>query len=305
MESVIDAVDKYAILLNDVYVDPDIFIAFSVILLALFCIRYIVLTNIETNKLKNDCPHSYVFCHICIELFIAYLICYFIIKLTSANPGSYIVNYIIAPMSGFLIGIFVDDKIFIPLESNTNFGTYTKKVFRQSNDSSSNQVNININQQVAEQNEIVPIDAQSPHLDKNIVDSDNFGLIVINTINEMKVIQHSQAKIIESNSKKLDESVIILTRLKETEMNDKKVELKRMIYNCLNNGYATPAENDKITLFYNSYRSLDGNGDIKSLYENHYLKLEVHEDRRKGYIPPVGGYLEENPRCEYGKYDKQ
>lgn len=304
MESVINAVDKYATLLNDVYVDPDIFIVFSVILLALFCIRYIVLTNIETNKLKSDCSHSYVFCHICIELFIAYLICYFTIKLTSANPDSYIVNYIIAPMFGFLVGIFADNKIFIPLESNTNFGTYTKKLFKQSNDSSSNQVNININQQTAEPNEIVPIDTQSPHLDKDIVDSDNFGLIVIDTINEMKDVQYSQAKIIENNSKKLDESVTILTRLKESEMNDKKVELKRMIYKCLNNGYATPAENDKITLFYNSYRSLGGNGDIKSLYENHYLKLGVHEDRRKRYRPPVEEYLEENPRCEYGKYDE-
>ena len=303
MESIIKMVDKYATMLNDVYVDPDLFIVFSVILLALFAIRFVVLTNMETSKLNNNSTTSYVFCHICIEFFIAYLVCYLIIKLTTANTESYIINYVVAPMFGFLLGVFADNKVFIPLENNTSFGNYTKKFFKQSKDSATNQVNININQPV-EDTDIVPVNHHSPHIDKDVVDSENFGPTVIDAINELKDIQYVHSKSIEDNSKKLDESINILTRLKESEMNDKKIELKRMIYQCLNNGFATPAENDKITLSYNSYRGLGGNGEVKSLYENHYLKLEVHEDRRKRYRPPVEGYLEDNPRCEYGKYDE-
>ena len=63
-------------------------------------------------------------------------------------------------------------------------------------------------------------------------------------------------------------------------MINKKIELKKLIYDCLNQEYATPEQNDRITSFYHAYRRLGGNHEVESLYNDHYIKLPVHEDRR-------------------------
>ena len=86
-----------------------------------------------------------------------------------------------------------------------------------------------------------------------------------------------QIEIINNNTAKLENTISDLAILKESEMINKKIELKKMIYDCLNKSYATPEENDKITMYYYSYTSLGGNHEVESLYKNHYLKLPVHE----------------------------
>ena len=71
---------------------------------------------------------------------------------------------------------------------------------------------------------------------------------------------------------------------------DKREELKQQVSSLKDkkeralkvagNKYATPEQNDRITSFYYAYRKLGGNHEVESLYEDHYLKLPVHEDRR-------------------------
>ena len=64
-------------------------------------------------------------------------------------------------------------------------------------------------------------------------------------------------------------------------MINKKIELKRLMYDCLNKGFATPAENDKITMYFHSYSALGGNHEVETLYKEHYINLKVHEERRE------------------------
>ena len=75
---------------------------------------------------------------------------------------------------------------------------------------------------------------------------------------------------------KSDESIKFLSKLQKAAMNDKKIALKDNIYTCLNAGFVTPKERDKIALDYESYCELGGNHDVKNLYEEHFLKLNVH-----------------------------
>ena len=112
----------------------------------------------------------------------------------------------------------------------------------------------------------------------DIADDEDFNSKIIDAVNEIKKEQATQIEIISNNTAKLESTISDLAILKESEMINKKIELKKMIYDCLNKGYATPEENDKITMYYYSYTSLGGNHEVKSLYKNHYLKLPVHED---------------------------
>lgn len=69
----------------------------------------------------------------------------------------------------------------------------------------------------------------------------------------------------------------MIFNIREAMMNDKKVLLKDLIYNALDKGFATPEEDERITIEYNSYTSLGGNGVIRDLYENKYLRLKIHK----------------------------
>lgn len=303
MESILIAIDKYAEMLNNTYVDPNIFITYTTITGVLFMARYVFMTGMKKQICRKKQQKYYVVMHLGIEFFIAYILGYLLIKVTTANPTSYIVNFIFAPMFGFITGIFADQKFFVPLENGTIFSLNKKK--SRSGDGTTNNININIeNGQVDECTDLAPYDQHVEHLNMEIADSDNFNMLIIAAINELKDIQHAHGVSIEESNKKIDTSLDILSKLKESAINDKKADLKKMIYDCLNQGYATPAQNDKITYSYNSYTLLGANGEIKALYENHYLKLEVHEDRRK---KPRNPQDEENdelpPICEYGKYD--
>lgn len=309
IEALNEFIDEFASILGETQLDPNTFITYTIIMIIIFFIRYEMMDSIKTVECGRKKTQSYILTHLCIELFIAYVIGYSVIKLTSANPENYAVNYIIAPMIGFIIGIFADTKFFIPLEKSTIFNINKKKSKDSGDgDDSNTTVNINIDSVPNIEQDIVLSDTFHPeyasHLDKDIVDTENFDSLIIDSINSLKDAYYSHSISIRDNTRKIEESLDILSRLKESAMNDKKIELKKMIYDCLNRGFATPAENDKITYSYNSYTLLGGNGDIKTLYEDHYLKLEVHEERRK--IPRVmhESYDDYAPVCEYGKYDE-
>jgi hypothetical protein len=250
------------------------------------------------------------------------------IKLTFANPESYIMNYAIAPAVGMVLAIYLNNKYITPLfKSSSN-----KKKEEDKNINPSITVNINNEKKEKSEDSDDINDEKYKHIDNKVAEDDNFNYIIIDSINSIKdIIKNTQAKYsnrLKVNTEKIDKTVksvedidgkvetvnakIEITNstlevLKQSAMNDKKLELKSLIYDCLNKGFATPEENDKITIKYNSYVALGGNHEVKALYENHYLNLQVHEDRRQ--MEDLEYALHKRARkvinCEYGKYDSE
>lgn len=301
---------------SGLYVDPKIFIEYNLILLIAFIIRLCILYKIESRKKtknKNDQRnrYTYIFGHIGIEWFIATLVTYFIVKSTNALLDSYIINLMIAPFTGFIIGLYVDLKILIPVESNTPMGSIMNiKKNKKSNDDQSN-ININISQYSNQQNtndeiEHNEIDAKIPKLDEKILeDEEKFNEHVLDAINNVIYIQNKHSKQIDENADRLNSIIISIDHLRESDMIDKQLSLKHMIYQCLNHGFATPEENDKITKLYYAYHELlGGNHEVESLYEDHYLKLPIHDEYR---IENSSGICENgsSPDISYGIYDKE
>lgn len=308
IEAFNEFVDEFASILGENRVDPNTFITYTVIMIIIFFGRYEMMDNTKSVECGRKKTQSYILTHLCIELFIAYVIGYSVIKMTSADPENYAVNYIIAPMIGFILGVFADTKFFMPLEKSTIFNISKKKSKDNKDDESNTTVNINIDGANNVDSELLHSDLIHPehisHLDKDIVDSEDFNSLIIDSINSLKDAYCSHSVIINNNTKKIDESLEILSKLRESAMNDKRVELKAMMYECLSRGFVTPVENDKITLSYHSYVLLGGNSEIKSLYEDHYLNLKIHEE---GYISSKRMYEKDEdhaPICEYGKYDE-
>ncbi len=313
-----DILEFYFDKFDTIYVEPIIFLEFTAILICVFLIRYNILYKIERNKLKKKNPTGlknirlYIGGHCILELLCSYLVCYCLIKLTHANPTSYIINMIASPIIGTLVAVYLDNKVLIPIENTTGVGNVFDK-FNKKKDSSGekkesgNSVTININGSNTEQSSNYMPSMKLPDygklgnlkepemLSEDLADSDEFDNKIIKTINsiktenanqnalitEMKLEQERQSKEISENSKRLESTINDLNILKQSEMINKKIELKKMIYDCLNQGFATPDQNDKITMYYQSYIALGGNHEIESLYQAHYLNLEVHEDRRK------------------------
>ncbi|MDO4189345.1 MAG: hypothetical protein Q4D29_10190 [Lachnospiraceae bacterium] len=81
----------------------------------------------------------------------------------------------------------------------------------------------------------------------------------------------------QAQGEQISELTKLVINIREAMMNDKKVILKDMMYSALDKGYATPDEDERISIEYNSYVGLGGNGQIKDLYENKYLKLHIHK----------------------------
>ena len=295
-QETVNILDYYFGIFDQTYVKPIIFIEFTTILILVFLIRYFMLYTIEKNKNKKKYIGDlksislYIIGHCAIELLVSFFICYCLIKLTHANPQSYIINMIAAPSLGVIIAIYLDNRILIPIENATGLGNVfiklnnKKKSDDKSGGNSGNSTsNVTINIGTQQETKIPDMTILKPSsvsdlLSDDIADDEDFNSKIINAVNEIKKEQAMQIEIINNNTAKLESTISDLAVLKESEMINKKIELKKMIYACLNKGYATPEENDKITMYYYSYTSLGGNHEVESLYKNHYLKLPVHED---------------------------
>lgn len=283
-----ETIDYYGDKFDKIFVDFKIFIFLVLILFLVFVIRFFVLINIEKGKKKNKIEKSailYILSHTTLELLFAFLISYILIKLTNANPESYIINYIAAPSVGVILAIYLDNKILMPTEYDNGIGSIIKRKKskkEQQNSSSNNTININIgdNDDDKSINISGDKDSKSEVLKESDIEEEDFELKVVNVVNNIMEEQLKQSNIITENTVKLENTIESLNILKESEMINKKIELKKLIYDCLNQGYATPEQNDKITSYYYTYRKLGGNHEVESLYEEHYLKLDVHEDRR-------------------------
>lgn len=300
----------YAKKFSELYVDPKIFIEYNLVLLTAFLIRFYVLYKIESRKKpKNENDrrnkYTYIFGHIGIEWFIATLVAYFIIKSTNALLDAYIINLMIAPFTGFIAGLYLDLKIIIPAESNTPMGSLMSIKKSKKDDSQSN-INININSYADQDHEEDEyLDANISRLDEKILEDDEkFNENILDAINKVIYIQNQHSKQIIENDDKLNTIITSIDHLRESDMIDKQVSLKHMIYQCLNNGFATPEENDKITKLYYAYHELlGGNHEVESLYEDHYLTLPIHEERRITNTP-VTDEKRSDIYVSYGVYDE-
>lgn len=279
-------IDHYLEKLSEGKMHPGVFFGFIGVLLLIFIVRFFILYGIEKKKMKHkyDLKNTtvYIISHTSIEFAISLFVCYILVKLTDAVPTNYMTNFILSPIAGALIGVYLDNKVFIPIETATGFGSKlmksgSKKEEKKQDDKN---ITININQDKKDNKEehLDPVNILNSipkTLDDTLADSDDFSTEIIHAVNEIKQENASQNKIILSNTKKLDITVETLAILKESEMINKKIELKKLIYECLNQGFATPEQNDKITMLYESYEALGGNHEVKSLYFHHYLSLPV------------------------------
>lgn len=308
---------------EDIYVNPIIFLEFTLILIAVFIIRGLFLYNIEKEKgFKNDKEkHNmkrYIAGHMLIQLVFAHAIAYILIKLTNAQIDSYIINMAFAPTVGLISAIIFDVKVLIPLEGNSSVGSVNKadksKKSKKGDSSGGNNITVNINnidndENTHEHNNHHDVPAENSNLkyldSDKIIDEDNFDEIIVKSINDVITSQFVLNNRFDELTSQVTEMARIVEMLRLSEMNDKKIELKILIYKCLNNGFATPQENDKITLKYQSYRDLGGNHEIQTLYEEHYLKLSIHEDRRKNNTNVENDRRTTNNNCEYGKFDNE
>lgn len=286
-----EVIEEYSMKFSEIHLAPEIIIPVAIILVIIFLIRLFIVYKIEKTKIKKKYDKKqailYIGGHIVTELLLAFILSDVLIKLTNGNPKNYIINFIAAPSIASIISIYIDSKIIVPIETATGLGArILKKKESKSEDKSNGNITININngsEPVEHKPDMSPPPDTESYLDQELADSDDFNIEVINAINGIKKVNASQNKIIGENTKKLDSTIESLQILKEAEMVNKKTELKKLIYQCLNQGYATTEQNEKVTLFFESYKALGGNHEIDSLYYNHYLKLSVHDDNVTGY----------------------
>jgi len=306
-------IDHYLEKLGQVKLPSTVFFGFLGILFMIFLIRFFILHGIDAKKTKRkyDLKHAtiYILSHVVLEFGIALFICYILAKLTGGAINNYMVNFILGPIIGTLLAIYVDNKIFIPIEAATGFGSKLMKSAKKDDKKDNSNITININQDNKEKKEEVLSDTLNVDpkiLDDSIADSDDFNTDIIHAINDIKKENASQNRVINSNTKKLDKTIEALNVLQEAEMINKKIELKSLIYTCLNQGYSTPEQNDKITLLYGSYEALGGNHEIKSLYYQHYLKLPVHGENTIYTYPSdiIANENKESSEAVYTIYDQ-
>lgn len=224
--------------------------------------------------------------HIGLEIIISFIVSYIFLLMINTTSGNIILNMLFVPLLGQIIAICIDDWILIPKETDAIF----------------NKVNLSESHTVNTIQDIAEIKGAINH---DIVNSNDFRPIIVNTINDIKKVQEEHESKINVITDKCNETVDLLAKLQESEKNDKKISLKKTLYNCLNNGFVTPEEREKIEIDYYSYTNLlGGNSDVQELYEKHYKKLDVHEDRRKEN-KTVAYDKRQDTYIKYGQYDSE
>ena len=249
--------EYYAKKMADVTIPTDVFAEFSIILLITYVIRLLIIHNMEKER-KDKSSDIYIIAHVVTEFLIAYSISIFIVKCTDAKPDNPIVNMIIAPIVGFISSVVIDAKVIIPLSGENNDGTMSilssrrkKENKKSSPGEGAHSVNITVNNNSGEDNNT---DNKSNMLfdPENLlsledINTDNFNKKVFDSITTITNGMNKNAKDIEKANKKIAELDEYIGKIKATVINEKRLELKSMIYDCLNHGFVTPKENDKIT----------------------------------------------------------
>lgn len=281
----VELMDKYSITIGNTAYPPILFLWVLCFLFIIFIIKIIIFLNIEKKRKRKQKLIMLIgrqgLCYTCAVIVSFSLTCIF------ANNSNIILNYFICPAAGYLMSIIFEKKLLGPLESA--YGV--EKKCGSSN--SSNNITLNINTDEDDDGDTDDRKKQhnisdytkkpekTDYISDTEIQSDECSLIVQGKINELIDYRHMAAVEFENIHEELKTQTEILNAMRETMKDDKKLKLEKMIYECLNQGFATPEQNKIITTDYRNYSALGGNGDIKELYEKHYLKLDVHEDRRK------------------------
>lgn len=267
--------------------EPIIWIEFSLALLIGFAIRGYFLIQFELGRIDKDDKVSRkkisIYCagHIIYEFLIGYIVCYCLVNFANANPKAFIVNTLVCPGAAFLAGYIIDIKIIMKLEKSGPVANIDKEIEERESHKPSNTV-IEIPQEEEDDN-----DDKIKKINLNNIQTCDAQLAfkIISTLNEVIDKSNNNNIAITDVSSKIEILEKALYILKETERKDKMLEVKSLIYKCLNKHFATPEENDMVIAKYNAYRLLVENDlEMEALY-NKYSQLSVHEDRRKKDVP--------------------
>lgn len=259
-----------------------------IFLFVCFIIRYnsyFKIVNISTNNDEDKKLYSryraYVLSHVLLSAIFAYIVCYILIKIVNSAEIVAIWNTIVSPLIGFLSSIWFDNEVLCKYENqykllrNPLTKDSEKKENKPSNDGENhNEINITINN-----GDDQPKGTDDKFVlegDESLSDSEKIEA----TINRIIEVQKEQSLILEKHTQELQDQNTILKNMQTLMKNNIKFELEDMIYAVLDRGYVTPAEDKKIRVKYSDYRSNEGNGDLKELYESRYLDLDVHEHHR-------------------------
>lgn len=265
-----------------------IFLQLSISILFQYFIRLIFI--LKTNRISlfnksftNIRKKSMILNHIGLEIIMTFIISFIILSLIKSKPSDIIINMMFAPFIGLIISLCIDNWYLIPKEAEKGL----------------------INEQGIKVNSLDEMAEIVDEINQEMIESDQFRPIVAKSINDIKRVQKEHEQKIDSINDKCDSSIELLMKLQESEKNDKKLSLKKAMYDCLARGFIIPEEREKIEVDYYSYTHLlNGNSDVQDLYENHYKKLKIHEDRRKRNIP-VENDRRKSSNCTYGQYDKE
>lgn len=286
-------------------ITPLMFLQTCGMLIIFFTIRYIIFLKMENipilnaKKEKDIAKKSYLLGHLTLELLLAFALSYSLLVLRGSQTHNYVWNMAVAPGFGMFISVMIDLKFLMKDEANapmslsinkfSNYGKSGDKVVAGPSNNLAPSINVQVNtgdgnveSGLKNQNkemvnsEIKPLN----HLDLD-VESENFNSEILKSINNIIDVQISFDSKIDDMNEKTDDIQNIIKNLQEVEMRKHQITLKNMMYLCLDKGFATPRENDEIeTSYYNYTKLLNGNGEIKRLFEKHYSLLEIHEDRR-------------------------
>ena len=186
-----------------------------------------------------------------------------------ANPNNNTLNYIVCPILGFIISLFFDTYIMSKIDEEYGMNLNTQPDISRHNSTKKESL------------EDYTKLTNSDFISEDDIESDDHNLIIKDRINQLIKGQYVEAVEIKRVHSELTNISLVIDSLRETMKDDKKIKLEKEIYECLNKGFATPEENKIITTNYQNYRLLKGNGEIEELYTNHYIKLPIHEDRRR------------------------
>jgi hypothetical protein len=267
-----------------------VFVELAISILVAFSLRMALIFKSAKIKLFNEKKlikqKAIILNHIGLEVIITFIFSFLLLMMLKTSSNNLIMNMLFVPLLGQIVAIIIDDYYFIPKEADMIFSKFKDTP----------QVSVQTVKDIAEVHDI---------LDMSLINTEDFDPAVVKSINEIKKVQVEHEEKIDAISEKCDSSLDLLLKLQKAGMNDKKVMLKQEIYECLNNGFVTPQQRDKIVVDYESYiNDYNGNGEIQDLYEDHFNKLPVHEDRRELNMEVVKERRNEN-KVPYGKYDKK
>lgn len=285
--NILTFLSEYSIIIGNTTYPPVLFVWVLLFLLILFSIRMISWIinnkkNIDKNKILSFIIKQLP-CYLCAVIISFSLTCIF------ANNTNKILNGFICPAIGYLGSIIFDIKFLSQSLKNSTPNNENNKTKKDENKQANNiivKINHKLDEIHTDNIDIKSIDdytkkpASEDYISDEDISSDDCNKIIKDKINDLVNSRYVEVVEIKKIYEEMKNQTTMLSAICETLKDEKKFELEKMIYECLNQGYATPEQNKVITSNYHNYRSLGGNGDIQELYDKHYLKLPIHDKKK-------------------------